>query len=126
MKEAELICCCTTAREPLFDGSLVAAGACVVAVGSHEASARELDAGLLGRSTVVVEAVSPALREAGDVIQAVDSGALSPESLVTLPALVRGEATPAPDRPRVFKSTGMAWEDAVVAAALAERAGASA
>jgi ornithine cyclodeaminase len=124
VEEADVICCCTTACEPLFDGSLVAEGACVVAVGSHEASARELDAELLGRSTVIVEAVSPALREAGDVIQAVDSGALSPDSLLTLPTLVRGEATPAPDRPRVFKSTGMAWEDAVVAAALAERAGA--
>ena len=126
VKEADVICCCTTARKPLFEGALVADGACVVAVGSHEASARELDAGLLGRSTVVVEAVSPALREAGDVIQAVDSGELLAESIVTLPALVRGGATAAPDRPRVFKSTGMAWEDAVVAAALAECAGAPA
>ena len=33
---ADLICCCTTAREPLFDGDLVAEGATVVAIGSHE------------------------------------------------------------------------------------------
>jgi ornithine cyclodeaminase len=32
---------------------------------------------------------------------------------------VRGEARPADDRPRLFKSTGMAWEDLVVAAAVA-------
>jgi ornithine cyclodeaminase/alanine dehydrogenase-like protein (mu-crystallin family) len=32
---------------------------------------------------------------------------------------VRGNATVGPDRPRLFKSTGMAWEDAVVAAAVA-------
>jgi len=39
---------------------------------------------------------------------------------VTLADLVRGQATPAPGRPRLFKSTGMAWEDAVVAAALVQ------
>jgi ornithine cyclodeaminase len=38
---------------------------------------------------------------------------------VPLAALVRGEARPADDRPRLFKSTGMAWEDLVVAAAVA-------
>jgi ornithine cyclodeaminase/alanine dehydrogenase-like protein (mu-crystallin family) len=36
---------------------------------------------------------------------------------------VRGEVEVAPDRPRLFKSTGMAWEDAVLAAALHARAG---
>jgi ornithine cyclodeaminase/alanine dehydrogenase-like protein (mu-crystallin family) len=38
---ADLICCCTTAREPLFDGELVADRATVVAIGSHEPDARE-------------------------------------------------------------------------------------
>ena len=28
-----------------------------------------------------------------------------------------GEAAPAPGRPRLFKSTGMAWEDLVIATA---------
>lgn len=35
--KADLVVCCTTAREPLFDGTLVPSGATVVAVGSHEA-----------------------------------------------------------------------------------------
>jgi ornithine cyclodeaminase len=69
------------------------------------------------RSTVVVESRAMALREAGDVIQA----GLAEDDLVTIDALVRGEARPAPDRPRVFKSTGMSWEDLVVAAAVHER-----
>ena len=33
---ADVICCCTTAREPLFDGALAADHATVVAIGSHE------------------------------------------------------------------------------------------
>ena len=107
---ADVICCCTTAREPLFDGALVADHACVVAIGSHEPSAREVDETLVRRATVVVESRTAALREAGDVIAA----GLAPDQLVTLSDLIAG-APVAPDRPRLFKSVGMAWEDTVVA-----------
>lgn len=110
--QADVICCCTTAREPLFDGDLVAEHACVVAIGSHEPEARETDDRLARRATVVVESRASALREAGDVIAA----GLRPQELVTLRELVLGADIP--PGPRLFKSTGMAWEDAVVAGAL--------
>ncbi len=113
---ADLICCATTAREPLFDGDLVADGATVVAIGSHEPEAREVDDALVRRATVVVESRSSALREAGDVIGAIGSGALAEDELITLAELVRDEPALDPMAPRLFKSTGMAWEDAVVAA----------
>jgi len=116
---ADIVACCTTAVEPLFDGDLVHDGACVVAIGSHVPTARELDDGLLGRSLVVVEDAPTALREAGDVVQAVACGALDPADLVTLTQLSR--LSPATDRPRVFKAVGMAWEDLVVAAAVVAR-----
>ncbi|HEY2637697.1 MAG TPA: hypothetical protein VGI54_09935, partial [Solirubrobacteraceae bacterium] len=116
--DADVVCCCTTAREPLFDGALVADHTAVVAIGSHEPEARETDDALVGRATVVVESRATALREAGDVVAAVRAGALDPEDLLTLAELVTGAAPPAPGRPRLFKSTGMAWEDAVVATAL--------
>ena len=116
---ADIVCCCTTAREPLFDGTLVADHAVVVAIGSHEPEARETDEALAARATIVVESRASALREAGDVILAIESGATISRELVTLGELVRGEAEPAAGRPRLFKSTGMAWEDAVVAARLA-------
>jgi ornithine cyclodeaminase/alanine dehydrogenase-like protein (mu-crystallin family) len=115
---ADIICCATTAREPLFDGALVAARATVVAIGSHEPDAREVDDALVSRATVVVESRTSALREAGEVIGAIASGALREDSLVTLAELVRVGFTPPADQPRLFKSTGMAWEDAVVASAL--------
>jgi ornithine cyclodeaminase/alanine dehydrogenase-like protein (mu-crystallin family) len=116
---ADIICCCTTARESLFDGSLVADHAVVVAIGSHEPALRETDDALAERAAVVVESRASALREAGDVILAIEAGAVSEDELVTLAELVRGEARPDPARPRLFKSTGMSWEDAVIAAALA-------
>ena len=114
---ADVICCCTTAREPLFDGALVADHACMVAIGSHEPGAREVDEGLVARATVVVESRAAALREAGDVIAA----GLDGDELITLRELVAGFEPPA-GRPRLFKSVGMAWEDAVVAAAVFDRA----
>jgi ornithine cyclodeaminase len=115
---ADVVCCCTTAREPLFDGGAVAEEAVVVAIGSHEPEAREVDGRLAGRATVVVESRTSALREAGDVIQAIEAGALGEDELVPLAELVRGDAAPAPGRPRFFKSTGMAWEDLVLAVAV--------
>jgi len=113
---ADIICCCTTATEPLFDGSLVADHATVVAIGSHDPEARETDDALAGRATVVVESRVSALREAGDVVAAIKSKALAEDTLITLSELVRGATVP--DGPRLFKSTGMSWEDAVIAAAL--------
>ena len=111
---ADLVCCCTTARVPLFAGELLPDHATVVAVGSHEPDAREVDERLVHRATTVVEARSAALREAGDIVLA---GLSDPH---TLAELVRGEVSVAPDRPRLFKSVGMAWEDLIVAAAAYE------
>lgn len=115
---ADIICCCTTAHAPLFDGGLVAEHATVVAIGSHEPDAREVDDELAARATVVVESASSALREAGDVLLAIESGALRPQELMTLAELVRAERPPELVGPRLFKSTGMAWEDAVTVNAI--------
>lgn len=113
---AELVACCTTARGPIVDGSLLADHTTVIAVGSHEPDAAEVDAVTVARSTVVVETAAAARREAGDVIQA------GPTELVELADVVRGTVTVPRDRPRLFKSVGMAWEDLVLAAATYERA----
>ncbi|HEX4811355.1 MAG TPA: ornithine cyclodeaminase family protein [Nonomuraea sp.] len=117
---ADLVACCTTAREPLFPGKLTRDGATVVAVGSHEPAARELDGDLVARATVVVEARASALEEAGDVIIPIRHGTISTGHLAgNLAELIGGEVAAGPG-PRVFKSTGMAWEDLVVAAAAYE------
>ena len=91
----------------------------MVAVGSHEPDARELDAPLLGRATVVVEDVATALREAGDVVLAIADGALAAADLVPMRDVVTGAVIVPADRPLVFKSVGMSWQDLVVAEAVA-------
>jgi ornithine cyclodeaminase/alanine dehydrogenase-like protein (mu-crystallin family) len=112
---ADLIACCTTAREPLFRGELLPPTAVVVAVGSHEPDAREVDTETVRRCGALVESRRVAAREGGEVIRAVAEGAITPDELVTLAELARDPARP---RPRLVKTVGMGWQDLVVAAAV--------
>jgi ornithine cyclodeaminase len=122
LRAADVVVCATSARSPLFDSSVLRDDVVVIAVGSHEPDARELDAPLLGRATVVVEDVAAALREAGDVVLAIADGALAPGDLVPMRDLLTGTVTPPTGRPVVFKSVGMSWEDLVVAEAVVKTA----
>ena len=116
VRDAELIVCATTARTPLFDGRLVADNSRVVAIGSHTADSRELDSTLVGRAQLVVEDAVVARREAGDLTIPIAEGTIEPTSLVPMRDIITGEASVDHHRPRVFKSTGMSWEDLVIAA----------
>lgn len=114
---ADIVVCATTAREPVFDGRLLAEHACVVAIGSHEPAARELDDVVFQRaSRVVVEERSTALREAGDVMQAIAAGALNADQLLDV-ADVTGAGVAAAGGISVFKGVGMGWQDLAVAGA---------
>jgi ornithine cyclodeaminase/alanine dehydrogenase-like protein (mu-crystallin family) len=117
LRSADVVVCATSARTPLFDSALLRDDAVIIAVGSHEPDARELDAALMGRATVVVEDVATALREAGDVVLAIADGALTAEDLRPMRDVVSGTALPG-GRPVVFKSVGMSWQDLVVAVAV--------
>ncbi|RYU10652.1 ornithine cyclodeaminase family protein [Nocardioides iriomotensis] len=121
LRGADVVVCATSARTPVLDSSLLRDDTVVVAVGSHEPDARELDAALMARATVVVEDRATALREAGDVVMAVAEGALAEQDLVPLRDLVAGTAVAPTGRPLVFKSVGMSWQDLVVARAVVDR-----
>ncbi|MDO5711971.1 MAG: ornithine cyclodeaminase family protein [Micrococcales bacterium] len=116
-RQAQVIMCTTSSGEPVIASEWVADGTCVVAVGSHSPARRELDAALMGRSLVVVEDVDAALREAGDVVLAIDDGALTRADLRTLSDVANGRVQRPTDRPSVIKTVGMSWEDLVIAAA---------
>ena len=118
LRSADVVVCATSARSPVFDSALLGDDAVVVAVGSHEPDARELDAPLLGRASVVVDDVAAALREAGDVILAIADGTIEPADLLPMRDIVTGAVAVPTDRPLVFKSVGMGWQDLVVAAAV--------
>ncbi|GAA1594763.1 MULTISPECIES: ornithine cyclodeaminase family protein [Kribbella] len=114
----DLVACCTTATEPLFDSGLLRPEATVVAVGSHEPNVREVDTNLVRRATVVVESRASALGQAGDIVLAIEDGVPESDAITgDLAELARGELEPAPGTPRFFKSVGEAWCDVVVASA---------
>ncbi|MDQ2796287.1 MAG: ornithine cyclodeaminase family protein [Actinomycetota bacterium] len=117
LRAADVVVCATTARTPLFDSDLLGSGCVLIAVGSHEPDAREVDAAFCRRATVVVEDLATARRECGDVAMAETEGALDGRSLVPMREIALGR-TKLEAGPVLFKGCGMSWEDLVVAEAV--------
>jgi ornithine cyclodeaminase len=118
LQQADLVIAATTARTPLFDSTLLKQSVIVIAVGSHEPEVREIDSKLVARAQVVVETRASALREAGDVIMAIGDGSITAQSLHELADVVCGRTTLNREQPIFFKSSGMSWEDLVIARAI--------
>lgn len=124
LQASDLVVTATTAEQPLFPAEAIPDSAVVVAMGSHSPDARELPGALLGRSTVIVESRHTARDECGDVVLAIAEGALKMEDTLTFKEVVTSRAAGvAADRPVVFKTSGMSWEDLVVAKTVYEEAG---
>jgi ornithine cyclodeaminase/alanine dehydrogenase-like protein (mu-crystallin family) len=88
-------------------------------VGTHLPTERELDGATIGRAKVVVETRESALAEAGELVLAIQEGAVGPDHLlVDLKELVSGTIVrTSSDDVTVFKSVGLAFEDLAVARA---------
>lgn len=120
--EADMVCCVTTATTPLFEAAWLGPSVHVAGAGSHTSAARELPRALFDRATsVVVDTREGALREAGEIIDALESRVLTPEDVTALGELI---ASPrACEGLTIFKSVGMAAEDWGLANAIAARLG---
>ncbi|RIK40274.1 MAG: ornithine cyclodeaminase [Chloroflexi bacterium] len=122
---ADVICTATTATSAVFDDAWVADGTHINAVGAYTPEMQEIPDATLARAAIVVDAVEAAMHEAGDLIQAIARGALSPERVrVELGHVVTGAAPGRQDAAQVtfFKSVGNAIQDMIVAGAAVERA----
>lgn len=119
VSEADVVCTCTTATSPLFDGRWLEAGAHVCAVGTNLPTAREVDAATIGRAKVVVETREAALAEAGELVMAIQEGVVGPDHVrADLKEVVSGATVrTSRDDVTVFKSVGLAFEDLAVARA---------
>ena len=121
LDEVSLVVTATTSREPVLPEG-VPEGVFVAAVGAFNPEMAELPAGLLARSTVVVDSLEGAKEEAGDLIQAEKTGAFSWESVTSLEDALRWPEPP--EGPVVFKSVGHAlWDLAAARTAFGRRGG---
>ncbi|MBW3605930.1 MAG: ornithine cyclodeaminase family protein [Actinobacteria bacterium] len=124
IRDADVICTCTTSDEPVVAGAQLAPGVHVNAVGAYRPDARELDTTVLRRGRIVVEQRAAALEEAGDLCIPIADGALTADDIVAdLRQVVSGaEVRRDDDDITVFKSVGLAMEDLAIAVAVARRA----
>lgn len=106
---ADVIITVTMATEPILFGEWVKPGAHVNAVGASRPDWRELDDRLLAQAVLYVDSREAALKESGDVLL---SGA---QIFAELGEVVAGMKPALCTETTVFKSLGMAVEDAVVA-----------
>ena len=74
---ADIICTVTSSQETVLFGEWVQAGSHVNAVGASVPTMREIDENLLVKSSLFVDYRPSALAQAGDIIAALESGAIS-------------------------------------------------
>jgi len=123
--EANLICACTTAGTPLFDGGLIRPGTHINAVGAFTPDSRELDTESIRRARVIVDAESAAGREAGEILIPISEGAITAAHVRgTLCDVVLGKVAgrESAEEITIFKSSGLAVEDLVTAQLAFDRA----
>jgi ornithine cyclodeaminase len=122
---ADVISCATLSREPLILGEWLQPGAHLDLVGAFTPEMRESDDVCMRKARVFVDTREGALKEAGDIVKAMASGALDPEDIAgDLFDLTRGERAGRRyyDQITLFKSVGTALEDLAGAQLAVERA----
>lgn len=116
--QADIITCGTTATAPLIRGGDVRPGTHVDLVGAFTPHMRESDDALVAASVVYVDTRAGALKEAGDLVQPIASGAWRADLLRgDLHDLCAGavEGRRSADEITLFKSVGAAIEDLTAA-----------
>ncbi|MEN9935245.1 MAG: hypothetical protein RLZZ387_1824 [Chloroflexota bacterium] len=125
LAEADVVCCATSARTPVFDDADVRPGTHINGVGSFTAHMVEVPPATVGRARVVVDQRAAAWAEGGDLVAAREAGLLSDEQIVELGAVIAGQAPGRAEAAEItfFKSVGNAAQDVAVGhVALAEAA----
>lgn len=117
---ADIVSCATLSKEPLVEGDWLREGQHLDLVGAYTPQMRESDDKAVWRSRVYVDTRAGALKEAGDIVQALAKGTIDEDDVIAdLAELARGQQTgrlPG-DRTSItlFKSVGAALEDLAAA-----------
>jgi ornithine cyclodeaminase len=120
---ADIVSAATMSREPLIRGDWLRTGTHLDLVGAYNPAMREADDAAIAGATVYVD-TRAALHEAGDIVQAIASGALTEAGIAgDLFDLCRGDAhgRRSAEEITLFKSVGTAIEDLAAAVHVYER-----
>jgi ornithine cyclodeaminase len=118
VRRADIVSCGTLSTEPLVRGAWLKPGTHLDLVGAFTPTMREADDEALRRARVFLDTREGAMAEAGEIVQALASGALQRDDVQgDLFDLTRGNASgrSGPDEITVFKSVGCSLEDLVAA-----------
>ncbi len=124
-EDLPIVITATTSREPVFDGTWLAEGTLVCAVGSNWLNKAEIDCNVVRRAdNIVCDSVKACQIEAGDFVEALEKGIFDWTRAVDLADVVAGRATGrnTPESIVLFKSVGMALGDVALAGKLLELA----
>lgn len=115
---AHIVCCATTASEPLVHGAWLQSGTHLDLVGAFRKTMREVDDQAVVRSRCFCDTVVGALAEAGDLVQPIAHGVVDRSHVVAeLAQLLRGTVPGRQHAEQItlFKSVGTALEDLAAA-----------
>jgi alanine dehydrogenase len=125
----DVVVAASSSGTPVFEGAWLAPGTHINGIGSHTPGTRELDTETIRRAKVVPDYVPACLAEAGDLIIPLWEGAIIQDHIhASLGEVVAGlkPGRESAEEITLFKSVGLAVQDAVTAARvyqLAEAAG---
>ena len=125
VEQADIICTATNSAAPLFDGRWLRPGTHINAIGAYTRTTRELDTETVRRSRVIVDRRQAAQAEAGDIVIPTQEGAIGPDHVAgELAEVVTGALAGrrSADEITLFKSVGLALQDAMSAALVYARA----
>ena len=125
LADADIVCCTTTSKTPVFDDADLKPGVHINAVGSYTPEAFEVPPETVRRALVVVDSRNAAWEEAGDLIQPLMAGLIGREHVhAELGELVLGRKPGRENELQItlFKSVGLAMQDAVAARVALESA----
>ena len=111
-----------TLNTPVFNGEWLEPGTHVNAAGSNSLLRQEIDEATVRKAAVVVVDSRPtALKEAGDLLPALEKGRLHAGALTELGEVIAGTRAgrTSSGQTTLFESQGMAIQDLVIAAELA-------
>ncbi len=120
---ADILITATTSREPVLRGDWLRPGQHINAIGANFAYKREVDGGVVRRSScIVVDSKEQALLECGDLITPESEGELAWDNVSELGQLVCGKALGrrTDEDITLFESQGIAIEDVAVARRIVE------